>query len=91
MNDIDYNIIEGGHVKCSTERQILLDMARYLKEKDEGFWWIGNSFYDTLSYYYGKYETLDNLKLPDDLKNIFDDTVNEIKVEAELINNFYNI
>ena len=66
-------------------------MARYIKEKDEEFWWIGYIFYDTLSYYYGKYETLDNLNSPYDLKNIFDDTLNEIKVEAELINNFYDI
>ena len=71
LDDIEYNIIEGGHIKCSTERQILLDMARYVKEWDEEFWWTGNIFYDALSYYYGKYETLDNLKLPDDLKNIF--------------------
>ena len=56
LDDIEYNIIEGGHINCSTERQILLDMAKYIKEKDEEFWWIGNIFYDTLSYYYGKYE-----------------------------------
>ena len=66
-------------------------MARYVKEKDEEFCWIGHIFYDTLSYYYGKYETLDNLKLSDDLKNIFDGTVNEIKEEEELINIFYDI
>ena len=91
LDDIEYNIIESGYIRCSSERQMLLNMARYIKEKDEEFWWIGYIFYDTLSYYYGKYETLDNLNSPDDLKNIFDDTLNEIKVEAELINNFYDI